>query len=205
MGKFHGILCTDRWVGYSFWPLGMRQFCWAHLKRAFTAMAETRGKARQIGQALLAEQERLFVWWHKLREGEITRLMFQGYVAPLRERVRDLLAQGAATRHKKSAGLCAELLKGFDALWTFVDVENVEPTNNAAERALRYAVIWRKVSFGTNSERGSRFVERIFTVVATLRLQERNVLEYLTEACARAQAGKQPPSLLPGRRYVAAA
>lgn len=197
LGKFHGILCTDRWVGYSFWPLGMRQFCWAHLKRAFTAMAETRGKARQIGQALLAEQERLFVWWHKLREGKITRLMFRGYVAPLRKRVEELLAQGAACRHKKSAGLCAELLKGFEALWTFVEVEGVEPTNNAAERALRYAVIWRKVSFGTNSERGSRFVERILTATTTLWQQGRDILAYLTSACEAAMRGEPSPSLLP--------
>ena len=124
---------------------------------------------------------------------------------PIRRRVEELLLAGARCGEPKTEGMCKKILTVKPALWTFVRVEGVEPTNNVAERAIRPAVLYRKGCFGTQSEAGSRFVERILTVVATLRQQERNVLEYLTDACVRAQAGKRPPSLLPGRRYVAAA
>ena len=96
------------------------------------------------------------------------------------------------------------ILKVAPALWTFSRIEGVEPTNNVAERTIRHAVLYRKGCFGTQSDAGSRFVERIFTVVATLRLQRRNVLESLTQTCERAQAGQQPPSLLPNGLAVAA-
>src|SRR5262245_46931473 len=97
----------------------------------------------------------------------------------------------------KTEGVCREILKLYDALWTFVRVEGVEPTNNAAERAIRPGVLWRKGSFGTQSAQGSQFVEALMTVVATLKQQHRNVLAYLTDACQAAYAGMPAPSLLP--------
>lgn len=197
LGAFGGILSSDRYRAYVFWPMFKRQFCWAHLKRDFTAIAERLGNSRRIGVALLKEQQRLFRWWRKLKEGKISRSTFQHYVAPLKERVRCLLVQGAASRNQKTAGMCRELLDHLPSLWTFVYVEGIEPTNNAAERALRHAVLWRRCSFGTQSEKGSRFVERILTVEATLRQQGRDVLDYLTRACEAAIHGTSAPSLLP--------
>jgi hypothetical protein len=118
-------------------------------------------------------------------------------VAPLRRRIEELLQRGAACRHRKAAGMCREQLKLFEAMWTFVRVEGVEPTNNFAERLLRMAVLWRKRSFGTHSPEGSRFVERILTTQATLKLQDRNVVDYLMDATAAARLGHPVPSLLP--------
>jgi len=115
----------------------------------------------------------------------------------VRKRVRELLREGEECAHPKTARTCTNLLKVESALWTFVRREGVEPTNNAVERAVRAGVLWRKGSFGTQSARGSRFVERMMTVVATLRQQERNVLDYVTAACQAAIRGKAPPSLLP--------
>ena len=115
----------------------------------------------------------------------------------LRREVERLLAAGSRCGVPKTAGTCRDILKRREALWTFVQVEGVEPTNNAAERASRPGVLWRKGSFGTQSEEGSRFIESMMTAVATLKQQQRNVLEYLTEACDAALRGDAAPSLLP--------
>jgi len=139
----------------------------------------------------------MFEWWYRVRDGTLKRSSFRVYISTVRIRIRELLRQGETCAHKRTAGTCKEILKVEPALWTFVRREGVEPTNNAAERALRHGVIWRKTSFGTQSARGSLFVERMMTVVATLRQQNRNVLDYLTDACEAALQGDPPPSLLP--------
>jgi len=108
-----------------------------------------------------------------------------------------LLEDGTTLDHAKTRRACQNILKLASALWTFVAVDGVEPTNNAAERALRRAVVWRRRSFGTQSAEGSRFAARLLTVVTTLRQQERDVLDYLTAACAAALRGQLAPSLLP--------
>src|SRR5918994_8005777 len=120
-------------------------------------------------------------------------------MTPLRREVERLLEAGRQCGVAKTEGTCREMLKRGEALWTFVQVEGVEPTNNTAERAIRPGVQWRKGSFGTQSEAGSRFVESLLTVVATLKQQKRNVLEYLTAAHEAALRGEAPPSLLPAR------
>ncbi|OWK35530.1 Mobile element protein [Fimbriiglobus ruber] len=97
----------------------------------------------------------------------------------------------------KTAVTCRELTAVETCLWTFTRVTGVEPTNNAAERALRHAVCGRKTRHGTASEKGSRFVERILTEVASCRQQERNVPAFLTDAIQAARTGAQPPSLIP--------
>ena len=111
--------------------------------------------------------------------------------------VGELLRKGTTCSHPGTAGTCRDILKREEALWTFVDVPGVEPTNNLAERQIRPGVLWRKGSFGTQSAAGSRFVERIMTVVSTLKQQGRNVLDYLAEACEAANQGRPAPSLLP--------
>jgi transposase len=192
-----GIITTDRYLGYSWLATARRQVCWAHLKRDFQAIAERAGDAKEIGEALLAQTKEVFRLWHELREGTISRRKFQRLIAPVPQRVTELLAAGSECRSSKTRGTCRQIRAVEAALWTFVRVCGVEPTNNSAERALRRAVLWRRKSFGTQSAAGSRFVERILTVVTTLRQQGREVMEYLTAACASALGESGPICLLP--------
>ncbi|MDZ7414516.1 MAG: IS66 family transposase [candidate division KSB1 bacterium] len=194
---FQGIVGSDRWSGYNWLSPARRQVCWAHLKRDFQAFVERGGEAERIGRALLSCVEQIFGLWHRVRDGPLTRGDFQAAMQPIQARVGELLREGAQLSNEKTGRTCAKILKLEVALWTFVRVEGVEPTNNSAERPLRRAVLWRRRSFWTQSADGSRFVERILTVVTTLRQQKRDVLDYLTEACAAAIRGDQPPSLLP--------
>jgi len=194
---FEGVVGSDRFSSYAFLPLYQRQLCWAHLKRDFQTFVDRGGESTQIGKLLLDEVDQLFTWWHRVRDGTLKRSSFQTYVVNVRGRIRVYLWSGQFCAQEETAATCRELLKVEPALWTFVRREGVEPTNNAAERALRHGVLWRKSSFGTQSAAGSRFVERMLTVVATLRQQQRPVLEYLTQACQAALSGQTPPSLLP--------
>jgi transposase len=202
LGAFVGILTSDRWTAYARWPLRDRQLCWAHLRRHFAAFAEAPGAAGRRGRALLAETDQLFTWWHRVRDGTLARSTFRTYMGPLRQRVEGLLFLGRRCGHAPTAATCREILALAPALWTFVRVPGVEPTNNAAERALRPGVLWRKGSFGSHSPAGSRFAERMLTVAATLKQQRRNVVDYVTLACTAALHGDPAPSLLPalGRR-----
>lgn len=194
---FTGILVTDRYSGYNWYPVRWRQLCWAHLLRDIEAMIDRGGGSQEIGEALKSQARQMFHWWHRVRDGTLSRSSFRSYMSPVRRAVEQLLEAGSTCGVPKTEGMCREILKLRQALWTFVQVDDVEPTNNAAERALRPGVLWRKGSFGTQSAAGSRFVESMMTVVTTLKQQQRNVLEYLTEACEAALRGDAAPSLLP--------
>jgi transposase len=189
------VVICDRFKSYTW--VKRRQFCWAHLRRDFQAMIDRGGEAGDVGQQLMEHSDALFEWWHRLRDGALVRSSFQTYVATMRPFLREDLERGAACACPKTAGTCRELLSGETHLWTFVRVEGIEPTNNDAERALRHGVIYRKLSGGTDSESGSRFVERILSVVATCRQQDINVLDYLTRCYQAHLEGKPVPSLLP--------
>jgi len=199
---FPGVVGTDRLASYDWIAPERRQLCWAHVKRDFVAMSERRGEAGQLGLVLLTEERRVFALWTAVRSQQLSRADFQVRMLPIMARVRDLLEAGAQGAHTKTAGTCRHLLKREAALWTFVWEEDVEPTNNQAERPLRRAVLWRRRSFGTQSERGSRFVERILTVVTTLRQQQRDVLAYLTSACLAQLRGESAPALVPRWRPI---
>ena len=199
IGAFKGILVSDRWVVYNCWAMWMRQLCWAHLARAFVKFSERGGKSRKIGDALQAEVTTMFKWWHKVRDGTMTRANFIRNMRPLRLRVEDLLRRGRDTCvQKATAGTCREILKLAPALWTFVTESGVEPTNNVAERSVRRGVLWRKTSLGSFAANGSRYVERMLTVVETLRIHNRGVLDYLTAAIDCHLNRRPIPSLLPG-------
>jgi len=191
------VLSSDRWSAYHGQPLLRRQLCWAHLQRDFQAMVDRNNAGSAIGEELLCCAQDLFNWWQRVRDGTLARSTMRQYMGKVRALVREALEQGVVCGCAKTAATCAELLKKEPALWTFARVEGVEPTNNAAERALRHAVQWRKLSYGTDSVAGSRYVAGILSVVATCRQQGKNVLEYLTTCCEAALAGRQPPSLLP--------
>lgn len=193
-----GVLTTDRYSAYHHLPAHRRQICWAHLRRDFQAMIDRTNTGSELGEELLAHADILLMHWKRVRDGTLTRRGFQRrYLGWVRREVQTLLKRGSAGGCAKTAAVCRELLAIEPALYTFAAMEGVEPTNNAAERALRHAVCWRKTSYGTDNASGSRFVERILTVVATCRLQKRNVLNFLTDAIHAATNGSPTPSLIP--------
>ena len=186
---YGGLVVSDRYSAYNWLDLNQRQLCWAHLKRDFTRMSERSGVAGEIGQALLRQTQRLFRWWHRVRDGTLSWELFEMAMTRLRTSVHRLLSEAAdlcehrqeKTPLAKTARTCAMILKLESALWTFVDCPGIEPTNNTAERALRTAVIWRRLSFGSQSAGGSEFVARMLTVVTTLRTQGRSILDFLIQ------------------------
>jgi transposase len=194
---YTGVVGSDRWSAYNRFPADRRALCHAHLKRHFQALVDRGGEAEPIGRWGLAESERLFVLWHDFRAGEYDRKALQRRLIPLQARLGRLLRRGEESPDRKTAGLCRELRKWWSALWTFARLDGVEPTNNVAERALRPSVLWRKGSFGSDSQAGSRFAERLLTVVATCRQQGRPLLDFLVAAGEAALRGTAAPSLLP--------
>jgi transposase len=194
---FAGLLVSDRWSAYMWVSVLRRQICWAHLLRHFIGFQDHGPEGKAIGSSLELLTEAMFHQWHRIRDGTLSRAEFRDFMDRLRPHIVRHLQDGANSGIAKIAGRCREILDLEPAMWTFVYTEGVEPTNNAAERIVRHGVLWRKGSFGTDSPAGSRFVERILTTVMTLRLQKRNVLDYVTEACECALRGKGPPSLLP--------
>lgn len=194
---WQGIVGSDRFAGYAWLEVPWRQVCWAHLKRDFQQLVDWGGAAAPIGTAALAIEQQVFEVWHRFRAGALDRATLQAELDPVRLELRALLRAGATSEHAKTAGRCAELLRLWPALWSFARYAGVEPTNNAAEQALRPAVLWRKGSFGTHSPAGSRFAERLLTVSATCRQQGRELLGFLVAANQAARLGTLPPSLIP--------
>jgi transposase len=191
------VVGSDRFSAYDWILARGRQICWAHLRRDYQAMIDRGGDGEGIGRRLLALSNRLFRHWHRVRDGPLRWGVFQERMSRLRREVKRALLEGSRCSCARTAATCFEILKVEEGLWTFARVKGVEPTNNAAERALRHAVIWRRISGGTDSVHGSRFVERMLTVVATCRQQGRNVLDYLTSCFEAECRGQAIPSLLP--------
>jgi len=189
----------DRYSAYQHLTGDQRQVCWSHLRRDFTALTQMSGEAKAIGEALVAATGRLFSVWHRSLAGEMDRERLPERMEPVRAEFAELLGRARSSGHWKAAPLGRELGRQWECLWTFVRVLGVEPTNNAAERAVRPGVLWRKCSFGNQGEGGRAFVERMLTVVGSLRLQGREVLAYLEAAIRAAQQGAAAPSLLPER------
>lgn len=195
--QFSGYLVSDRWSAYNWFDTVRRQLCWAHLKRDFLAISERKGLSKSIGAGLLQQTKQLFDLWYQVRDGTLSRSDFIKKTQPIRDQTSRLLHKGTTCSHEKTSGTCRHILRFEPALWTFIHVEGIEPTNNFAERQVRPAVLWRKGSFGTQSQSGSRFAESMMTVVATLKLQNRNPFEYLVAAIEAATFDKPAPSLLP--------
>jgi transposase len=197
LGSFDGTLVTDRLASYGFWA-GPRQTCWAHLKRTFQALAEYKGgAAAAFGVPLLEQTKKMFVLVRRVRDGTLQHATLQRRMEPIRAEIERLLEEAAMSPCVHTQGKAKAILEHRDALWTFVHDPAVEPTNNEAERALRHAVILRKLTFGTQSERGSRFIERMLSTVDTLRKQDRAVLGFLMDALHAEDSDATPPSLLP--------
>jgi len=193
-----GVVCSDRWSAYNDLDLAFRQLCWAHLKRDFQKWLDGGGEAGPaIGQAGLEAVRQLFALWRDFRQKRIARAALQTALIPVQEQLRAALEAGVSGDDARVKRFCRNVLAVYPALWTFARIEGVEPTNNHAERTLRRAVIWRKVSFGNHSDAGCRFVERILTVVQTLRMQQRSVLDYLRQALLAHRSAGPAPMLCP--------
>jgi transposase len=194
-GALRGILVSDRAAALTFWAMERRQICWAHLLRKYVSFSERDGPAGEIGRQLLDYTGLLFDYWHDYKAGTLDRATFLAWMAPVRAQVEAALERAAASNIDRLAGSCANILEHRAALWTFVDSDGVEPTNNHAERELRAFVLWRKRCFGTQSERGNRFAERLMTVAHTARKQRKDVLGFLTASCQAQLDGTRAPSL----------
>ncbi len=192
---FRGVLVSDRATALKFWAMKRRQICWAHLARKFVSFSERDGPAGQIGKELFEYTGLLFEYWSSFRDGRLSRAMFITRMAPVRREVEKLLERAVAANVHGLSGSCADILEHRDALWTFVEKKAVEPTNNHAERELRGFVLWRRRSFGTQSERGDLFAERMMTIAHTARKQGRDVLAFLAACCAPRPEGTPAPSL----------
>jgi transposase len=196
-----GIVCSDRWSAYNRLPLALRQICWAHLKRDFQKCVDRGGPAVVIGQAGLQAVEDLFRHWWDFRQRKTDHAGLQRALRPIEQELQAALEQGRACADQKAATFCANVSALYPALWLFATVEGVEPTNNHIERMLRPGVLWRKNAFGSHSEAGCRFVERMLTVVQTLRLQKRHVVDYLHQALVAHRSGQPAPKLLMSTGY----
>jgi len=194
LDRFAGVLVTDRWGGYNFFN-GLRQLCWAHLKRDFAAISEASGRLGDIGEELHVLATWMLRRHARVRDGTLQWRTFRREALLMKDYTEALLAEGEL--HQGAlAGKCREIFKQREHLWTFVDHPDVPPTNNHAERTVRQGVMWRKTSFGTQSARGARYVERVLSVGASCRMQRRSVVEFLREACRCHVQHLAAPSLI---------
>ena len=202
---FGGIVVSDRFSAYNHLPLERRQLCWSHLIRDLTAITERPGASAEFGAQLLELQQQLFGHWHRYKDGTIDwpalqqrcRPIRQAFVATLQRVVELGVQRGERTPWTRTVGTCRQILKMADGLWTFLEIEGIEPTNNAAERALRQSVIQRRISHGVQSRQGAICRSRLLTVTTTLRQQGRDVWPFLEQAWVAHHRGGVMPSLLP--------
>ena len=194
--NYQGIINCDRAKMY--WQASTLQWCWAHLKRDFQALIDHQDhQVKRLGHDLMRQVRLMFDNWWQYKAGTISWRTFRRRMKPIRSEVNNLLLRGVFSGNPRLRGMCEELYKRREWLWTFVDHQGTEPTNNTAERAIRPAVIYRKLSFGTQSETGSRFIERMLTVSETCRLQKPSIFGYLTDAVEDHFQNQPAPSLLP--------
>lgn len=194
--RYSGILVSDRASVFLFWAMDRRQVCWAHLHRKFISFSQRDGPAAQFGEDLSTCAELVFEYWQRYRCGELSQAQFERYMEAVQQATKDCLQRADNAGIASVSGSCANMLKHWDALWTFISTPGVQPTNNHAERELRRLVMWRSRCFGTRSERGQRFVERILTVTHTLRKQGKEVLNYLHDAFSAMLSGFPAPKLI---------
>ena len=196
---FRGILCSDRFSAYLKYHSGKAQFCWAHLKRNLLGVVEfTKSSAvERFCRDALAQQARLFRLWHKFRSGQIDRHQLLLRSIPIQKRIFALAERNLDSPHREVRNLAMALFEHNDRLFTFLENDGVEPTNNSAERALRTGVQWRKICFGNRSASGELATSRLLTVAETCDLQRLNILAYLSAAIVCHRSRRPTASLLP--------
>jgi transposase len=196
--KFGGFLNSDRYGAYGFVPMERRQVCWSHLEREFVELSELKEPvAKYVAPKILDRIADLFSIWRDYQKGTLDRQQMQVAIRPVCRDIESLIEIGAKASHAYTRSKCRSILKYREAFFAFVEHEGVEPTNNRSERNLRHGVIYRKLSHGTQSDEGSRYIERALTVVATLKAQGKDVYAYLIATAQAAFQGTSAPSLLP--------
>jgi transposase len=197
---FTGILTSDRWCGYNHYPQAKRQLCWSHLLRDFKAMRASGPDGEAIGLALKKEAQIMFRLWHRFKKWkenhesrgiQVSMTVLESQTQSTRSRVKALLEEGA----KRGVPKCATILKMEPLLWTFTQEKDIEPTNNAAERSIRPAVLWKKRSFGVESERGGRYVESMLSIWATSRRNGVNPIVFLRKLIHSYRTNTPVPSI----------
>lgn len=199
LGKFSGVLISDQLSTYADWDLSKWQLCWAHIRRYLKCFSELEGKAAEIGKKAFTVSDAVFHTFHQMKRGDISFATLGQEMARYQEVFHGFLDEGLTCIDQAVASVCSNWLKREEALWTFTRIPGIEPTNNAAEQSLRPVVIHRKTSYGTQSEDGSRFLERLFTVAATLKQHKEDVVEFLRKAIQARLTGGAPPLLAPAR------
>jgi transposase len=203
LGKFEGILTSDRWCGYNLYPQWKHQLCWAHLMRDFKAMSESGSNGEAIGKALRKESKLMFRLWHRFKRWKaerekagvrISMTVLESQMQRIRGRIKVLLEKGAELGVPK----CGPIARVEPLLWVFTKEEGVEPTNNEAERAIRPAVLWKKNSYGVESERGAKYVASILSVWATSRRNGTSPVKFLRELVKSSRSGAKAPSIFSG-------
>lgn len=196
--NFAGTLISDRYSAYNIIDMEQRQLCWAHITRDFRRISQRSGVPGTIGEELLAYQSKVFKLWHQYKASIINFITFTKAIELVQKNVARCLQKAVNYSHKQTANTCKNLLKSFDALWTFTYTDEIEPTNNHAERQIRPYVIYRKLSFGTQSARGTKFLERIMSVVSTCKQQLLNPIEFIKATIVNHNKNIEPPLLLYG-------
>lgn len=197
---FGGFVVSDRYAGYHFLDVLQQQLCWSHVIRQLVEVSQRPGAAGQRGKQLVTLAREVIAAHRAYLQDDHDADWLSAQLAPLRAQIRVLLEQCATGQHTRTARFAAGLLAEYEALWTFCDIASelqIDATNNAAERAVRHAVLMRKIQGGTQSQRGSRWIERIQSVRESCRLQQRPVLAWLTDAATAAHHGLPIPTLLP--------
>jgi transposase len=201
---FAGILGSDRLPSYLKYVVGQRQFCWAHVTRNVLSALDlaTTPAAKRFCREALALDRRLCRLWRRFRGdptargAPLTRAELIAKVLPIEKRLFALGERHLDAPNKDVRNLATAFFVHNQHLFTFVHEDGVEPTNNAAERALRTAVQWRKIMFGNRSDDGERAVERLLTITRTCQRQQINALVYLTAAIAAYRRHQKVASLL---------
>ena len=198
IGDYRYIITSDRYAAYNYFASDKRQLCWSHIKRDFVKVSEKENKiCARIGKNLLESEAKLFSVWHEFKKSKINREELIRQSKPIRQRIGELLEQGSYTDPLvKISRFCRNLLESFTSLWTFLYIENIEPTNNHAERCIRPAVTWRKKYFGTRSDYGSEFVARSMSIRMTCQLQGKSTFQFLCQALQGYFTNKPIPSLI---------
>ena len=194
--NYTGILTTDRYCVYNIVDALQRQLCWSHITRDFIKVSQRDNAAGKIGDELLFHQNKIFYYWSKYKSGVIDFTKLDKAISFIKKSLKSCLNNAVNCSHKRTSGTCKNILKYFESLFTFTKHEGIEPTNNHGERQIRKYVIYRKLSFGTQSERGSRFIERIFSISATCKQQAKNTIGYIKQAIINFNSGLPPPELL---------
>lgn len=194
--SFIGYLVSDRYSAYNFVSSDMRQICWAHLKRDIRKISERSGEPGRLGDQMLSTFYRIYSYWNNFLDNKIDRAYLIKATQILRKNFEVVLNKATTCRHKTTENTCKNIYKLLDSLWQFIFIDDVEPTNNIAERQIREYVIKRKLSCGSRSERGTRFLERVYSVFHTCKQKRIKTLEFIEKCVYNYFSNKSPPLLL---------